>query len=100
MDDILTEVFIVVGQSGRVYEKDEILDLIPSIPKGSFDVDDFQVCELGEEYALNGYRMVRADDSGKDPDVSNRYSIWRRESNRWRMIFHQGTPICSGDQAE
>jgi hypothetical protein len=67
LDDILTEVIIVVSQSGRLYEKDEILDLIPSIPKGSFDVDDFQVCELGEEYALNGYRMVRANDSGKTP---------------------------------
>jgi hypothetical protein len=45
--------------------------------KGSFEVDDFQVRELGEEYVLNEYRMVRADESGEDPGVSNRSSIWR-----------------------
>ncbi len=42
---------------------------------------------LAENIILVLYKME------KDNIISNRSSIWQKEEDGWKMIFHQGTKI-------
>ncbi len=87
MDEMLADDFIEFGQSGRVYTKGEILERIPSLAGDFYEMVDFQSRSLGQTHILILYRLIHTH------GVSNRSSIWRREGDRWRMLFHQGTQI-------
>ena len=91
MDDILADDFIEYGQSGSMYSKVDLMSRIP-YPSRSFEIDRFEVRSLGVDHALAIYRLIQADTSGRST-VSNRCSIWQKETDRWRMIFHQGTRL-------
>jgi hypothetical protein len=113
--DLLTDDFLEFGQSGRVWTRETIAPLLGSSPDGSAgaaapeggaaapeggaaapeggaaapELEAFEVTRLGEGVALVTYRALGA----------NRSSIWVRRDGRWRMRFHQGTPL-PGDVAD
>lgn len=97
MDELLAEDFVEFGQSGRVYQKQEILDRISTKELGMHNIDDLQVRQLGNRYALLTYRAISTEHDG---GVSNRSSIWFNDGSRWRMIFHQGTAAVVADSRE
>jgi glyoxylase I family protein len=98
--DLLTDDFLEFGQSGRVWTRETIAPLLGSSPDGSAgaaapeggaaapELEAFEVTRLGEGVALVTYRA----------HGTNRSSIWVRRDGRWRMRFHQGTPL-PGDVA-
>jgi glyoxylase I family protein len=86
--DLLTDDFLEFGQSGRVWTRETIAPLLGSSPDGSAgaaapELEAFEVTRLGEGVALVTYRA----------HGTNRSSIWVRRDGRWRMRFHQGTPL-------
>ena len=85
MDAHLTMDFVEFGYSGRCYDRADILDL----PIGPIDaaLEDVEVRAQGRDAALVTYGSV--DARGR----ANRASLWRRVDRRWRLAFHQGTPI-------
>ena len=89
MDAHLADDFVEYGRSGRVYDKQQILDG----PVGPFraELDDLRVERLAKDVALITYRStsIFAD---APPGHANRASIWVRDG-RWRLRFHQGTPF-------
>ncbi|HTQ12648.1 MAG TPA: DUF4440 domain-containing protein [Rhizomicrobium sp.] len=81
--------FVEFASDGRVYGRDEILDLLAAeAMSGAPDrgIDDFAVRMLSADIALVTYR---ASARGKR---SLRSSIWCKVAGDWRMVFHQGTP--------
>ncbi|RRA48394.1 DUF4440 domain-containing protein [Acidipila sp. EB88] len=84
---LLTEEFREVGRSGRVYTRDQILDLLEQEAPASIRMEQFAATPLGPEAALATYVSI-----AKDGTRTHRSSVWLYREGRWQMLFHQGTP--------
>ncbi|WP_454746430.1 nuclear transport factor 2 family protein [Ciceribacter selenitireducens] len=95
--DLLADEFVEFGKSGRVYNKEVTIDALAS--EGSSgssvvpQVADFSVAALSNDVVLVRYRSVRAAPDAHKTLETLRSSIWKFNSGRWQMVFHQGTPI-------
>jgi len=90
---LLHESFTEIGASGRTYTRADILKNLPNAPPAQRTLSDFQARQLSPDIALATYTTVRTDPTTNQSHRTRRSSIWRRESNTWQLIFHQGTPI-------
>ena len=84
LDRLVSDQFVEFGNSGRVYNKADVIAQMLAAPKVQVDVSDFQVLALSADVALATYRTP----------ASLRSSVWRREDGHWRCVFHQGTSIA------
>jgi hypothetical protein len=82
---LLAEEFVEIGSSGRIYDKQQIIDRLQqeqwtgALPT----VSDFLTRQLAPDLILAIYRIVESN--------TIRSSIWKTTSIGWRMVFHQGT---------
>jgi len=83
LERLVSEQFSEIGSSGRVYDKRDVVAQILAQPNVTGTFVDFHVLAVSADVALATYRTGR----------SLRSSIWRREGEHWRIVFHQGTPI-------
>jgi glyoxylase I family protein len=90
---LLTEDFFEFGQSGIVWTRDRILDLLEAGDYDSPGIERFECHRIQEDVALVTYRTVQAATGSKPPVVTLRSSLWIRESGQWRIRFHQGTAV-------
>lgn len=92
MERILAADFVEFGRSGRVYSRDDILEL----PSRAIDarLRDFAVQAIGRDVALVTYVSAVSRDDGTI-ELGNRSSIWTRDRDRWQLRFHQGTPTLN-----
>ena len=81
LDRLISDQFIEFGSSGQVYGKADAIALLLAAPRVTINVTDFRVLAISAEVALATYRTER----------SLRSSLWRREGQAWRIVFHQGT---------
>jgi hypothetical protein len=86
---LLAPEFREFGSSGRIYTRQEILDLLESESRRQVELTDFQSIHVGPDVALVTYRTHNLSDSS----VSLRSSVWIRREDRWLLLFHQGTPV-------
>jgi len=91
MEQVLAPGFIEFGRSGRVYDRESVLDA--TAHPFSASVGPMTVRSLTDEVALVTY--VSAAEYGEGgTERANRSSIWRRSAaGEWLLEFHQGTPI-------
>jgi hypothetical protein len=85
LDRLVSDQFVEFASAGRVYTKGDVIAQTLAQPNVSVSVTDFQVLALSPDVALATYRTGR----------SLRSSVWRREGECWRIVFHQGTPIIA-----
>jgi hypothetical protein len=85
------EDFWEVGASGRTYDRDGVIEEL--VRRGRVPgherwvVSDEQCRHLGPEtYALT-YRL---DQAGR---LTRRLTLWRRDPDGWKVLYHQGTII-------
>lgn len=95
LNALLADEFIEFGSSGRVFNKQEIIDSLTSGSPLHLSLNDFKALLLGPGVVLTTYRAVRYGSSGEQPIHSLRSSVWRMIDGRWQMVFHQGTPLGS-----
>jgi hypothetical protein len=96
---LLAADFEEVGSSGREYDRAGVLAAIVDAADGSarledFEIRDFRLRLLAADLALVRFRARLQ--RGARVLHSARSSLWRREDDRWRLVFHQGTP-CAPD---
>lgn len=87
--------FTEIGQSGRLWTRDEILAALPTADQSDFaaaELTERQVRELAPDCYLLTY-AVRIGDRR-----SLRSSIWRNRDGQLRLIFNQGTPLAGDVQ--
>ncbi len=89
---LLAADFREFGSSGRVFTKAEIIEALRDEAPATFQMQDFGFVPLAEGVALVTYRVTKWQ-NGVPASESLRSSIWRRTSDRWRMVFHQGTRV-------
>lgn len=85
LNKLIADDFVEFGASGKIYNKQDVLDSLPSETARTYIIKDFKVKELGEDAALATYKIV------EDGMQSLRSSIWKKINGDFRMIFHQGT---------
>ncbi|MCG2621048.1 ribonuclease HI family protein [Arthrobacter sp. I2-34] len=78
--------FAEIGESGRMWTREEIINALQTAPAAGSELDLLAVERLGEESILVTYRSRGRAGS------SLRSSLWLREEGHWRLRFHQGTP--------
>ena len=87
---LLSDDFIEFGSSGQVWSRDSTLEQLATQTYEAPVVEDFACMMLAENVALVTYRSVRTKATG-ERDESLRSSVWTRESDIWRICFHQAT---------
>jgi hypothetical protein len=82
---LLAEEFVEIGSSGRIYDKQQIIDRLQreQWTGALYTVSDFLTRQLAPDLILAIYRIVESN--------TIRSSIWKTTSIGWRMVFHQGT---------
>ncbi|MEH2199318.1 nuclear transport factor 2 family protein [Nostoc sp.] len=93
--DLLADEFIEFGSSGRVFNKQQIIDSLQNEPielVAQRSITEFKTLVLATGVILVTYHIVRHL-SGEQPVHSLRSSIWKFNNDRWKIIFHQGTLV-------
>lgn len=92
LEILLADNFVEFGSSGRMYNKQQVIDglMIPSTAQ--MTIMDFEVKLLAPGVALATYRVIKLNNQGEETNYSLRSSIWKLHEGRWQMVFHQGTP--------
>ena len=82
--ELLSDDFVEFGRSGTVWTRASIAPLLEAGPsRVRTRLEAFEVHELADGVVLVTYRAAGA----------LRSSVWVRPDGRWRLRFHQGTPL-------
>jgi hypothetical protein len=89
--ELLTDDFVEFGSSGRIWTREQVLDLLAGEAPAPIQMMDFECALLAENVALVTYRTSRTDALSGIEISSLRSSIWTKRPGGWRLRFHQGT---------
>ena len=92
--DLLVDEFREFGSSGRVFTRDEIVDLLAAEASREITLHDFRCEAISSDVALVTYR------SSSESGEVLRSSLWVCRDGRWRMLFHQGTKAASSPDSD
>lgn len=86
---LLADDFFEIGASGRTWNRDQVIEAVPSRDPFTASIEQLAVQSLAPGVVLTTYRLVIT--SG-DARPTLRSSIWVHRDGRWQLLFHQGTP--------
>jgi hypothetical protein len=79
---LISDIFVEIGSSGRIYTKASIINVLTAAPEPpDAPMEYFRVLEIAQGVALATYRC----------GGTLRSTLWRQEGTAWRVVFHQGT---------
>jgi hypothetical protein len=87
LDELLADDFMEFGSSGRIFDKEHILERLPKESDPQMTLSNFDARVLAPDVVQTIYLVERK----KDMKYSLRSSIWKRNAGKWQMTFHQGT---------
>ena len=82
--------FVEFGRSGRIYNREQIIQTDYHRIEAKLPLPDLQIAELDENCVLITYNSEASYDNVME--YARRSSIWSRTPTGWKMRFHQGTP--------
>ncbi len=88
LDALLADDFEEFAANGVSYNKKTIIDALSQQVFSQTVVHDFKAQYLASDVVLLTYIATHADQS-----KSLRSAIWRKNGDRWQMIFHQATKV-------
>ena len=91
MEAVLHPGFTEVGRSGRIFSRDEVLDMPHVDIRVEIPRSTFEVSEIAEGVALIGYQTIPSDSMH---GAAHRASVWVDGGARWLLRYHQGTPVA------
>ncbi|MGL6040264.1 MAG: DUF4440 domain-containing protein, partial [Deefgea sp.] len=90
--ELLHEDFFEIGGSGHSYDRAAIIDALQSETTTQVWSQDYELKMMNKQIALLIYKSAHFSANGTLMNHSFRSSLWRLECEKWRMVFHQGTP--------
>ncbi|HWW99403.1 DUF4440 domain-containing protein [Collimonas sp.] len=85
--------FWEVGASGRRYSRAHVLDILEDRQakpvEENWETRDFFCQEIAPDTYLLSYTLLQ------DSRTTHRATLWRRTSEGWNIIYHQGTIVES-----
>ncbi len=94
---LLADDFFEIGSSGRVWNRDQIIEAVPRMNTFTASIERFAVQPLAPGVALTTYRLVTTSGDARTTHTL-RSSIWVHREGRWRLFFHQGTPAATPEE--
>ena len=91
ISSLLADDFIEFGASGSIWSKAEVVEQLPHQPFTERTISQFSVKPLSEHSALVTYHCHNASIGQRSSTNSLRSTIWQKQDEQWRMVFHQGT---------
>lgn len=88
---MITDSFYEIGTSGRVYNKELVLDVLEERLKKPQEVKWKMKDSHCLEIAKNNYLLTYTLKQGKR--ITRRSTIWRKYYNNWKIVWHQGTVV-------
>jgi hypothetical protein len=86
------EDFWEVGASGNRYSRNHVLDVLDERERNPqpdpWETGEFHCRQLAEAVYLLTYTLHQG---GR---VTRRATIWRRDADGWKIVFHQGTLVA------
>jgi hypothetical protein len=91
--DLIDNEFIEIGSSAVIYDKAEVIRWLASDDQSERIGTSFKAHLLAENIILLTYMSSIKDTPLGESKQAMRSSIWRLTGGKWRMVFHQGTPM-------
>jgi hypothetical protein len=83
--------FWEVGASGRRYTRKHTLEVLEkrtgTLDEELWETTDFRCQELAADLYLLTYTLRQGE------RITRRSTIWRRSTEGWKVVFHQGTIV-------
>lgn len=95
LDEIISDDLVEFGSSGQVYSKSDVLKNLPASSEIKFTMTDFRINIISTDVVQSLFQTEKVDVQTSKTTKSLRSSLWKNEGGKWRMIFHQGTPLNS-----
>ena len=92
LDALLDDDVIEVGASGKTYRKHDMVAALAGESNGVRTLTDVQAMAVRDDVVLVHFVATHTDGAGR-VRRSQRTSLWVRVHDRWRLRFHQGTPL-------
>jgi len=92
LNQLLDDDFIEIAANGVIFDKQHVLDRLPSEVVPQFYNQHFQGRMLADDIAQLSYQAAFRRCARSEFSYSVRMSLWRRHGDDWKMVFHQGTP--------
>jgi glyoxylase I family protein len=91
----LADDFVEIAGNGKLYTKAEVAQYFPDVRVQEATLDNFRVLRLGPDAVLLFYTADAKATFKGQPIPGRNYvsSYWARRAGKWRMVFHQATPI-------
>ena len=91
----LADDFVEIAGNGKLYTKAEVAQYFPEVRVQEATLDNFRVLQLGPDAVLLFYTADAQATFQGQPIPGRNYvsSYWARRAGKWRMVFHQATPI-------
>ena len=90
-DAMVESDFWEVGASGRRYTRKYILEVLEqrvrTPEEDLWETTDFRCQELSADLYLLTYTLRQGE------RITRRTTIWRRSTDGWKIVFHQGTIV-------
>jgi len=90
METTLAPDFFEFGRSGRVYNREETLNIESQSIRVRLPLPRFEARLISPDVALITYVSEVAYDD--EIETANRSSLWSQHQTGWKLRFHQGTP--------
>lgn len=88
---LLSEDFFEFTSSGKVYDY-KPGDAFIDEPGTGYEIVNFCAHMIADDNVLATYRAKKKKPDGSE-EYSLRSSIWKRNGEDWKMVFHQGTQV-------
>jgi len=85
------EAFWEVGASGRIYEREFVLDELERrahLPREKWEASDFACRKIASDSYLLTYTLAQGF------RITRRATIWQRTGSGWKIMYHQGTVVA------
>ncbi|STX81605.1 Uncharacterized protein conserved in bacteria [Legionella busanensis] len=95
LESMTAEDFWEVGASGAIYGREFVIKTLleryndPNY-KDVWQTSDFKCREIAKDNYLLTYTLVQ-----DQVRITRRSTLWRREKNKWLIVYHQGTIVSA-----
>ena len=93
IEETLDDNFIEFGSSGEIYDKQRVIETLQGESPRNISINDFNILEITPRVVIATYLAVITDPPGNKKNISLRSSIWKSIDGKWKIVFHQGTPL-------
>ena len=102
---LIDDNFYEIGQSGKTWKKLQVIEYFNQQRSSTKNpcvatMENESFVAVDKSVVLITYTFKQTDTSSNFTRSSRRSSLWKKQGEKWVMLFHQGTPVVSIGEEE